>query len=569
MAIIFDTVRWKNFLSTGNTFTEINLNTKKVGLIVGTNGSGKSTLLDAITFGLFGKPFRKINKPQLVNSINGKDCIVEIDFSVNNIKYKVVRGIKPNVFEIYEKGKLVEQSADSKDYQAYLEEQILNVNYKSFIQVVILGSGNYIPFMQLSAADRRFIIEDLLDIEIFSLMNDSLKMRISELNAEMNATSTTVEILKERYRLIEKHIKELENSSEQKLTELKEIYGNNSLKIQEHESNILQLQEKIAVYKKKLSPLKSLDKKSRDYNNVISKLEVSILKLKNDISFFDENVVCPTCTQNIDLDFKKQIQETKKNKLQEILNGYKGANSELNKIELKIKELMEYSDILTEINDSIREENSFILALKEYNLKLDTDINSLVIEKEQPFKKEELEQTKTELNDCLNNLIKLREDESYYEVIAGMLKDTGIKTKIINNYIPVINKSINHYLDMMDFFISFEFDENFKEKMKSRGRDDFSYESFSEGEKNKIDLAILFAFRELAKKKNSTNTNLLIFDEVLDGSLDTEGTENFLKILFKNIKGMSVYIISHKDQVVDKFNNVIRFQKIKNFSQIV
>ena len=567
--IKFETVRWKNFLSTGNNFTEIDLNTKKTWLIVGVNGSGKSTLLDAITFGLFGKPFRKINKPQLVNSINQKDCVVEIEFVVNNNKYKVVRGLKPNIFEIYDKNRLIEQSADSKDYQSFLEEQILNVNYKSFIQVVILGSGNYVPFMQLSAADRRFIIEDLLDIQIFSSMNVALKSRMSELVSETNVYLTQSEILKERVRIVQKHINELEENSEKKLQELKNTLDKNNSKISEHEENILKLKEKITEYKKKLNPLKSLDKKLRDFQTIIAKLEQNILKIKSDISFFDKNTSCPTCSQVIDEDFKKEIQETKNQKLKEMYDGFKEATSEFNKIELKIKELTEYAEVLTQLNDDIREQSSYILALNEYNSKLTVDLDSIKIEKEQPFKKEELEETKTELEDCLKTLIKLREDESYYHVIGEMLKDSGIKTKIINNYIPVINKLINQYLDMLDFFISFEFDENFKEKMKSRGRDDFSYESFSEGEKNKIDLAILFAFREIAKKKNSTNTNLLIFDEILDGSLDVEGTENFLKILNKSIKGMTIYIISHKDQVVDKFNNSIRFQKVKNFSQIV
>jgi len=565
----FENVKWKNFLSTGNNYTEINLNTKKVGIIVGGNGQGKSTLLDAITFGLFGRPFRKINKPQLVNSINQNDCIVEINFTVNNKKYKVIRGLKPNVFEIYDNDNLIPQFADAKDYQSFLEEQILNFNFKSFIQVVILGTGNYVPFMQLSAADRRFIIEDLLDIQVFSAMNIALKIRVAELHSEMNLVNTNVEILKERARITQKHINELEQNSDKKLLELKENYSSNTNKISVHEDNIEKLKEKIKQYKSKLNPLKSLEKKSLDFNKIISKLESLMSKIDSDIKFFDKNISCPTCSQIIDETYKNDIKKTKKEKLKELTTGHNEAKSELNKIELKIKELMEYADVLTEINDEIRQENSYILALSQYNNKLESDIQNITTEKEQPFKKEELQQTKSELENCLKQLIQLRDDESYYEVIGNMLKDTGIKTKIINNYIPVINKLINKYLDMLDFFISFEFDENFKESMKSRGRDDFSYESFSEGEKNKIDLAILFAFRDISKKKNSTNTNLLIFDEVLDGSLDSDGTENFLKILFKNIKGSTVYIISHKEQVVDKFNSVIRFQKIKNFSQIV
>jgi len=567
--ILFKKVRYKNFLSTGNFFTEIPLNTNATTLIIGENGAGKSTFLDAITFALFGKPFRSVNKPQLINSINEKDCVVEIEFSISSKNYKIIRGIKPNVFEIYCDGDLVNQDAKSKDYQDQLEKLILKMNYKSFTQIVILGSTNFTPFMQLSAGDRRAVIEDLLDIQIFSSMNAIVKSKMTTIKEEATKLKIQIDTTKEKIELHKKHLDELKKNTKDIINAKKEEVKENTASLSVLETEASQKEHQIEQLLTEVADDETSTKKFNKLNQLEAKIEGNIQKLEKDIEFYSVNSTCPTCDQAINN--KEEKVHTCNSKITELNEGLNKLKEEsdavlhrINTIKATQKELKSIEQDLVRINTSRKQ-------IRNYITKLEKEIDE--IEHKPAMSDEFKAQSKTLLNDLqLFNEKRKQAVEltQQYDIVAQLLKDGGIKSKIIKQYIPVINKLVNKYLASMDFFVNFNIDEEFKESIKSRHRDDFSYENFSEGEKKRIDLALLFTWRAVAKLKNSANTNLLIFDEVFDGSLDANGTEEFLKLINMFTEGTNIFVISHKgDVLADKFKHTIKFAKIKNFSQMV
>ena len=567
--ILFSKVRYKNFLSTGNVFTEIDLGGHSTTLIVGENGAGKSTFLDAITFSLFGKPFRNINKPQLVNSINEKDCVVEIEFQIGKINYKVVRGIKPNVFEIYMNGDLLNQDAKAKDYQDYLEKVILKMNYKSFTQIVILGSTNFTPFMQLSAADRRTVIEDLLDIQIFSSMNVIVKNKLHGLKDEAAQLKIQIDNTKDKIELHKKHLDELKKNTKEIVDAKKKEFEENSTTLKNLAVELTDKESQIESIVLSISDEETSTKKFNKLNQLEAKIEGNIQKLEKDIEFYSVNSTCPTCDQAINN--KEEKVHTCNSKITELAEGLNKLKEEsdtvlqrINTIKATQKELKALEQDLVRITTHRKQVRSYIAKLQE-------EID--VIENKPAMSDEFKAQSKQLLNalQAYNDKRKeVSEQTQNYDIVAQLLKDGGIKSKIIKQYVPIINKLVNKYLAAMDFFVNFNIDEEFKETIKSRHRDDFSYENFSEGEKKRIDLALLFTWRSVAKLKNSVNTNLLIFDEVFDGSLDINGTEEFMKLIYMMNDDANIFVITHKtDQMVDKFKHTIRFAKVKNFSQVV
>ena len=568
--ILFKVIRYKNFLSTGNVFTEIPLNKDANTLIIGSNGAGKSTILDALTFALFGKAFRKINKPLLINSVNGKEAVVEIEFDVNGKQYKVVRGIKPNIFEIYCNGTLLNQDSASKDYQVYLEKFILMMNYKSFVQIVVLGSASFTPFMQLSAADRRAIIEDLLDIEIFTTMNVIAKQRM-QVNRELLEKNRVAIAGKEEKKVyIEKTINNLKQNNEEKKSDLlaqlqqqMETLANITKRIDDLEK------ERDALIEKASDNVKSKEKHKK-LISLQSKIETNLQRTQKEKSFYDDNDSCPTCRQTIDATFKAVAVETTNKKIEEYETGLQKIVDE---IAICIEHINETDRLITKSNN-IRNDVS---SQKAKMSSIISSINDLEDQIEKLGSSDsmmldsinELETATNDLKTLSNEREQLLEEKLYVETAINLLKDGGIKTKIIKQYLPIINKLINKYLSQMGFFVNFNINEQFEETIKSRYRDEFSYQNFSEGEKMRIDLAILFAWRTIAKMKNSINTNLLILDEVFDSSLDVNGTDEFLKIMWNLTDGTNTFVISHKtDALLDKFSRVIRFEKHKNFSRI-
>ncbi len=567
--IVFKTVRYKNFLSTGNIFTEIHLSKNPTTLIIGENGAGKSTFLDAITFGLFGKPFRNINKPQLINSINEKECVVEIEFKIANKNYKVIRGIKPNVFEIYCDGSLLNQDAKAKDYQDQLEKLILKMNYKSFTQIVILGSTNFTPFMQLSAADRRAVIEDLLDIQIFSSMNQVVKTKLSNAKEEASRLKIQIDAVKGKIELHKKHLDELKKNT-------KEIVDSKKLEVVENKASLSQLENDATTKETEIENLltetadeDTTTKKFQKLNNLEAKIEGNIQKLEKDIEFYSVNSTCPTCDQAINN--KEEKVHTCTSKISELTEGLTKLKEESDAVLRRINNIKATQKQLKTLEQDLVRINTSRSQIRKYVKKLEDEIAE--IENKPAMSEEFKAQSKillNELQDHNENRKNAVEAMTNYDIVAQLLKDGGIKSKIIKQYIPVINKLVNKYLASMDFFVNFNIDEEFKESIKSRHRDDFSYENFSEGEKKRIDLALLFTWRAVAKLKNSANTNLLIFDEVFDGSLDSNGTEEFLKLINMFNDGTNIFVISHKgDVLADKFKHTIKFAKVKNFSQMV
>jgi DNA repair exonuclease SbcCD ATPase subunit len=568
--ITFRYVRWKNLLSTGNYFTEIKLNNNTNTLVVGENGSGKSTMLDALCFGLFGKAFRNVNKPNLLNSINGKDCVIEVEFDTNNKSYKIVRGIKPNKFEIYCDGELVNQDAAARDYQEYLEKFILKLNYKSFTQIVILGSASFVPFMQLSSSDRRAIIEDLLDIQIFSTMNGLLKDRLTNNKDVMVQKKNEIELTQQRYDLQDKHIKSLKQNNEDKVTEyVSEIHGNTGA-IQTLHGEIANLSSQVETHQNLVAEKTLVEDKVKKITKLESQIESNLSKFRKDISFFAHNDDCPTCRQAIASEFKETELQTLQSKAQECEHGLTQLEVKLIEEQTKLNEITEIQRRIQSLQIEIATKNTSITETNKYITKLEKLIEELKTNKASTEKEEqELELLKNTLTTSKDNLRSLIDEKSYFEVASGLLKDTGIKTKIIKQYLPIINKLVNKYLASLDFFVNFNLDESFKETIKSRHRDDFTYNNFSEGEKQRIDMALMLTWRAVAKLKNSSNTNLLILDEVFDSSLDTNGTEELMKILHM-LEGVNLFVISHKgDILVDKFANVVRFEKVNNFSRIM
>jgi len=568
--IIFQKVRWKNFLSTGNSFTEIDFQRSPNTLIIGNNGAGKSTILDALCFGLFGKPFRKINKPQLLNSINNQAAVVEIEFAIGKKDYKVVRGIKPNVFEVWSNGVMVDQNAASKDYQEHLEKFILKLNFKSFTQVVILGSASFVPFMQLTPADRRAIIEDLLDIGIFSSMNGVVKERMSEIKEQTTANKYQMELAAEKIKFQKQNIEEHKTRSDTEIEKKKKEVNDSIDQNFTLQKDISLIQKHIDVLQSKIQDKLNIEKKSTKLIQLESKLESRLKKLEKEYKFYEENHDCPTCKQSIADTFRRsQLSGIDKTKgeigvgIQDIETKIQAANNRIEQIQKIVKHIQEH-------NNEIVKHNSTISAINTYINKLQKEIEELATTKDNlEDENDKLKELQQELGELVNKQKEISEQKQYYEYAGSLLKDTGIKTKIIRQYLPIMNKLINKYLTAMDFFVNFNINESFEETIKSRHRDEFSYANFSEGEKMRIDLALLFTWRQIAKLKNSTNTNLLILDEVCDSSLDGVGTDEFLKLIHDVGSDTNVFVISHKgDQLFDKFRSVIRFEKKNNFSQI-
>jgi len=554
--IHFNNIRWKNLLSTGNQFVEIQLDKNPTTLIIGENGSGKSTILDALTFALFGKPFRRINKPQLVNSVNNGGTIAEIEFTIGSKDYKIRRGIKKNIFEIYVDGKRLNQDAKIADQQEYLENTILKLNYKSFTQIVVLGSASFTPFMQLKLTDRRAIIEDLLDIQIFSVMNSLLKFRISENKEEISSNNVKVELVDGHIGTTQELINGLKKTKKNQIE-------NNQKDIKKNEEEVARLNEE---NKKLLESIKDNESQKRldDLLKFQSSIERKMMKIEEEIEFYEQNDTCSTCNQELSEEHKEKMIEEHHGKMHESGNA-------LLSLANKIEDSKSQIDKITKIQTTIAHQQNQIQAINSYITKLKGQIEEIENRDDDVEEKiKKLKELKEELKTCNKRLEHLSFTKQLYETAYVLLKDTGIKTRIIKQYLPIMNKLINKYLASMDFFVSFNLDENFNETIKSRHRDEFTYDSFSEGEKMRIDLSLLFTWRTIAKMKNSVNTNLLILDEVFDSSLDANGTEEFLTII-NNLQGkQNIFIISHKgDTMNDKFNNTIKFEKHKNFSRIV
>ena len=568
--INFSKVRWKNFLSTGNQFTELDLTRSTNTLIIGQNGAGKSTILDALTFGLFGKPFRKINKPQLLNAINTSDCIVEIEFSIGKKQYKIIRGMKPNIFEIYADGVIINQDAKSKDYQEHLEKFILKLTYKSFTQVVILGSASFVPFMQLSASDRRTIIEDLLDIGIFSSMNTIVKTHLSGIKDKQKDVEYDMKLTAEKIEMQKQNIEERKKHSEEEVEKKQQELVSNTRHVENLLKNISLIEQHVSVLDKQILDKPLVESKSKKLLQIEAKFENNLKKIKKDIDFYEQNDNCPTCQQTIAEEHKTKNITQKQEKLNDINEASSKLEEEIQKINDRIVNITKTQKHISEHQSEIIKLNAQVTSVNKFNSNLLIQIEELKnTTTNLVTDNTKLKDLKLSLETFIELAKKYAEEKQYYEFAATLLKDTGIKTKIIKQYLPVMNKLINKYLSAMDFFVNFNLNESFEETIKSRHRDEFSYDSFSEGEKMRIDLALLFTWRQVAKMKNSTNTNLLILDEVFDSSLDAVGTEEFLKLLNTLDKNTNVFVISHKgDLLFDKFRSVIKFTKKNNFSQV-
>ena len=567
--IHFKSIKWKNFLSTGNNFTNIILDRQKSTLIVGDNGSGKSTILDALCFALFGKPFRVISKSQLVNTINNSDCIVEIEFRIGTKEWRILRGIKPNKFEIYCDGIMINQEANSRDYQKFLEQQVLKLNYRSFTQVVILGNASFVPFMQLKSVHRREVVEEILDIKIFSLMNMLLKLKLKDLTDEAKDLDYQFNIAVEKIALQENYIKDIKEDKNSLIEDKNETLHLNNIAIKERTNDSTTLEEEIIQLKTQIQDKNTIENKLKKLRDVRATLTEKHKQLTRELKFFMEKDNCPTCHQDIDSQHKEHMVVERNNKVNEISDGAVKLKSELDKIKNQASEV---DKALTYIQSKEAKRAgllSSILELEKYNNKLNEDIEKFKEGKVSQKDEDKLQQMKDECKGVEAKRSETKEEMVYVNTAREMLNDTGIKTKIIKQYLPIMNQLINKYLMSMDFYVNFQLDENFNETIKSRFRDTFNYASFSEGEKMRIDLALLFTWRAIAKMKNSTNTNLLILDEIFDSSLDTTGTDEFLRIL-NTLEGENTFVISHKgDQLADKFRNSIRFEKVQNFSRIV
>ena len=568
--ILFKTIRWKNFLSTGNQFTEVGLTENNTNLIIGTNGAGKSTILDALTFSLFGKPFRKINKPQLINSTNEKDCVVEVEFSIGNVEWKTVRGIKPNIFKIWRDNELLDQSASANDQQKWFEQNVLKMNYKSFTQIVILGSSTFVPFMQLSASNRREVIEDLLDIRIFSTMNNVIKDKIRSIKEDIKVHELKKESLLEKVQMQENFIGKLENRG-------KEDVKNKETKIGQllvEENNLLGANEgknkELVEIQNQLEYFSGANEKLRTLGNLKGKISNKVSTITKEHKFFTQNTVCPTCTQPIEETFRINKIEDAQSKAKELQSGYKELEEAINKEEERERQFTVLSKEILTLNNGISKNNTKIAGCQRQIRDLESEIQRITDQlANRNVEHDKLTSFKENLKTTYDELASSKDTIQYYDFTYGLLKDGGVKSKIIKKYLPLINQQVNRYLQMMDFYINFTLDEEFNETVQSPIHEDFSYASFSEGEKMRIDLALLFTWREVAKMKNSVNTNLLIMDEVFDSSLDGFGTDEFLKIIRFVIKDANIFVISHKAGLEDKFESVTRFEKIKGFSRMV
>ena len=563
--ITFERIRWKNFLSTGQQFTEVDLTESPTTLIVGNNGAGKSTILDALCFVLFNKPFRKINKPQLINSVNERELLVEVEFKIGTIDYKIVRGIKPSVFEIYRNHELVDQDAANKDYQKHLEQSILKLNFKSFTQVVILGSSTFVPFMQLPAAHRREVIEDLLDIQIFSQMNGILKERIKDAKDEQRQCEYELELAQQKVDMQARNIQNLEEVDAKHVEDKQERFVKNENRVMEIGEKIKLIEKDVNAMEPEILQLDVMVEKHEKFKDMKSKLHHKYEISKKDYDFFVENKTCPVCTQNIDKDFRADKQAELNQKCVELHDAQSKILGSITTFSKQVKELRDKASKINNMRYEIQSLTKEQLRLLKENTQIMTDVgsDSASLEKE----KQELVEMQGLLDNKQKSCSNINKQTDHLKVVAGLLKDGGIKTKIISKFIPVINQRINKYLQSMDFYVNFTLDDNFNEKILSRFRDDFSYASFSEGEKQKIDLALLFTWREVAKLKNSVSTNLLLLDEVFDSSLDQSATDELMRILKGLGEKTNLFVISHKGDVLyDKFERIVEFSKDGDFS---
>ena len=568
--ILFEKIRWKNFLSTGNQFTEFSLNENSTNLIIGTNGAGKSTVLDALTFSLFGKPFRKINKPQLINSVNEKDCKVEVEFTIGDTNWKVVRGIKPALFEIYRNGSVMDQFAAALDQQKWLEQSVLKMNYKSFTQIVILGSSTFVPFMQLPANSRREVIEDLLDIKIFSSMNGILRDKIRIVKEDIKVLCLKKESLTDKVQMQENFIEELENQAAQNIESKKkkvtELLTETDLYMKQNAVT----EENIFSHTKDQEYVTGATDKLRKLGNLKGKISQKVSTITKDHKFFTENTVCPTCNQEIEETFRINRINDAQTKAKELQSGYKELEEAIKGEEERERQFTTLSKEISKLNNDISQNNARISGCQRQIRDLESEVQNLTDQlANRNTEHEKLETFKDNLKTTYDELSSKKDTISYYDFSYSLLKDGGVKSKIIKKYLPLINQQVNRYLQMMDFYINFTLDEEFNETVQSPIHEDFSYASFSEGEKMRIDLSLLFTWREVARMKNSVNTNLLIMDEVFDSSLDGFGTEEFLKIIKYVVKDANIFIISHKTGLEDRFDNVMRFEKVKGFSRMV
>ena len=568
--ILFEKIRWKNFLSTGNQYTEINLRKDSTTLIVGTNGAGKSTVLDALTFALFGKPFRKINKPQLPNSTNEKDSRVEVEFSIGNTDWKVIRGIKPNVFEIWRNDSPLDQSAAALDQQKWLEQNVLKMNYKSFTQIVILGSSTFVPFMQLSASHRREVIEDLLDIKIFSSMNTIIKDKIRQSREDIKVLDLKKQTLKEKSEMQKNFIEQLENSGNENIDSNKKKILELNTEVDEYMKLNSVTEEEVFARTKEQEHVTGATDKLRKLGNLKGKISQKVSTITKEHKFFTENTVCPTCDQAIEETFRINRINDAQTKAKELQSGFKELEEAIKEEEERERQFTALSKEISKLTNGISQNNTRIAGCQRQIRDLEHEIQVLTENlANRNTEHEKLEIFKQDLQKTYEELASQKDLIQYYDFTYGLLKDGGVKTKIIKKYLPLINQQVNRYLQMMDFYINFTLDEEFSETVQSPIHEDFSYASFSEGEKQRIDLALLFTWREVAKYKNSVSTNLMILDEIFDSSLDSQGTEEFLKIIRYVIKDANVFVISHKTGMEDKFESVIRFEKLKGFSHIV
>jgi DNA repair exonuclease SbcCD ATPase subunit len=568
--ILFKNIKFKNFLSTGNQYTEIDFTKNKTNLIVGSNGAGKSTILDALCFSLFGKPFRKINKPQLINSVNEKDCKVEVEFAIGSVEWKVIRGIKPAIFEVWKNNTLLDQSAAALDQQKWLEQNVLKMNYKSFTQIVILGSSTFVPFMQLSSPHRREVIEDLLDIKIFSSMNVVIKEKIRQAKEEIKVLDLKKQSLSEKIKMQQSFIEELENRGKKDIDD-KNIFITS---LSEEVSNLLEenlsTEEPLREYIREQDKLVGYSEKLRKLGNLKGKISQKVSTITKEHKFFTENTVCPTCTQSIEETFRINRINDAQIKAKELQSGYKELEEAIKEEEDRERQFTTLSKEISKLTNGISQNNIKINGLQKQIRNLEHEIQVLTKNlANRNSEHEKLESFKDNLKTTYDELASKKDTINYYDFSYSLLKDGGVKSKIIKKYLPLINQQVNRYLQMMDFCINFVLDEEFSETVQSPIHEDFSYSSFSEGEKAKINLALIFAWREVARFKNSTSCNLLIFDEVFDGSLDNFGTEEFLKIIRYVIKDANIFVISHKTGLEDRFESVIKFEKIKGFSRMV
>tara|TARA_A100001234_G_scaffold173768_1_gene155223 strand:- start:354 stop:2066 length:1713 start_codon:yes stop_codon:yes gene_type:complete len=568
--ICFQKIRWRNFLSTGNQWTEIQLDEKSTTIVIGSNGAGKSTVLDALTFSLFNKPFRKINKPQLLNSTNEKDCLVEIEFKVGSTDWMIRRGMKPNIFEIHRNGKVLDQMADVGTQQKWLEQNVLKMNYKSFTQIVILGSSTFVPFMQLPVSSRREVIEDLLDIKIFSAMNMIIKDKIRTVRDQVKTLELKKSSLKDKVQMQQNFIEELENQAQKNIAD-KESKIQTLLEEENDAMNLnIKLVEEMDDFQKVMQCYESSSAMLKKLGNLKGKISNKVSTVTKEHKFFNENTVCPTCTQGIEEEFRLNKIKDAHNKKEELESGFQELETAIQKEEERERQFLKLSKEVTKLTNEISQNNVKISGYQRQVRDLESEIQTITTQLEnRNSEHEKLAEFNKNLRETYELLGEKKQTIQYHDFAYTLLKDGGVKTKIIKKYLPLINQQVNKYLQMMDFYINFKLDEEFNETVQSPIHENFSYASFSEGEKMRIDLALLFTWREVARFKNSVNTNLLIMDEVFDSSLDGMGTEEFLKIVRFVIKGANIFVISHKESLHDKFDGLIRFEKVKGFSRMV